>query len=204
MARKEDVFTVANFFEINTLCHWRKCPCVTKTQRYGYIWYIGSCAEPSHRSTVGCEKSAIVLKGKWHKNIRKCKMAKNHFSRSDFGSWGGFLGVLGAILYWKVVLEFWFGHPKCHFRYPQKAKMTHFCFCFRSSSIGRPSPKNGGTKNGTWGARIKILRPLFNTNPPLKPPFRHFGNHFGPWKSDFWPFYFFGHFPIEIPIEAKK
>ena len=124
MARKEDVFTVANFFEINTLCHWRKCPCVTKTQRYGYIWYIGSCAEPSHKTTVGCEKSANVLKGKWHKNIRKCKNTKNHFSRSDFGSWGGFLGVLGTSLYWKVVSEFWFGQPKCHFRYPKMAKMT--------------------------------------------------------------------------------
>ena len=52
----------------------------------------------------------------------------------------------------------------------------------------------GGTKNGTSGARIKILRPLFNTNTPLKPPFRHFGNHFGPWKSDFWPFYWFWSF----------
>ena len=62
----------------------------------------------------------------------------------------------------------------------------------------------GGTENGTSGARIKILRPLFNTNTPLKPPFRHFGNHFGPRKSDFWPFYIFGHFPIEIPIEAQK
>ena len=119
MARKEDFFTVADFFEINALNHWCNTPCVTKTQRYGYIWYIGSCVEPSHRSTVGCEKSANVLKGKWHKNIRKCKMAKNHFSRSDFGSWGGFLGVLGASLYWKVVSEFWFGHPKCHFWYPQ-------------------------------------------------------------------------------------
>ena len=52
----------------------------------------------------------------------------------------------------------------------------------------------GGTKNGTSGARIKILRPLFNTNTPLKPPFRHFGNHFGPRKSDFWPFYLFWSF----------
>ena len=26
----------------------------------------------------------------------------------------------------------------------------------------------GGTKNGTSGARIKILRPLFNTNTPPK------------------------------------
>ena len=59
-----------------------------------------------------------------------------------------------------------------------------------------------GTKNDTSGARIKILRPLFNTNtPPLKPPFRHFGNHFGPPKSDFWPFHIF---PIEIPIETEK
>ena len=30
-------------------------------------------------------------------------MAKNRFSRADLGSWGGFLGVLGASLYWKVV-----------------------------------------------------------------------------------------------------
>ena len=60
------------------------------------------------------------------------------------------------------------------------------------------------TENGTSGAWIKILRPLFNTNTPLKPPFRHFGNHFGPPKSDFWPFYIFGHFPIEIPIETEK
>ena len=27
-----------------------------------------------------------------------------------------------------------------------------------------------GTENGTWGARIKILRPLFNTNTPPKTP----------------------------------
>ena len=40
--------------------------------------------------------------------------------------------------------------------------------------------------------------------PPLEPPFKQFGNHLGPRKSDFWPFYFFGHFPIEIPIEAEK
>ena len=28
----------------------------------------------------------------------------------------------------------------------------------------------GGTKNGTSGAQIKILRPLFNTNTPPKTP----------------------------------
>ena len=62
----------------------------------------------------------------------------------------------------------------------------------------------GDTKNGTSGAQIKILRPLFNINTPLKPSLRHFRNHFGPQKSDFLPSYFFGHFPIEIPIEAEK
>ena len=56
-----------------------------------------------------------------------------------------------------------------------------------------------GTKNGSWGAWIKILRPLFNTNTPLKPPFRHFRNHFGPQKSDFWPFYFLVIFPLKFP-----
>ena len=44
------------------------------------------------------------------------------------------------------------------------------------------------TENGTFGAQIKILRSLFITNTPLKPLFRHFGNHFRPRKSDFWPF----------------
>ena len=28
----------------------------------------------------------------------------------------------------------------------------------------------GVTENGTWGAQIKILRPLFNTNTPPKTP----------------------------------
>ena len=37
---------------------------------------------------------------------------------------------------------------KCHFWYPKNCKNSNF----------------GGTKNGTSGARIKILRPLFNTN----------------------------------------
>ena len=37
----------------------------------------------------------------------------------------------------------------------------------------------GGTENGTWGAQIKILRSLFKTNTPLKPPFRHFLVNFG-------------------------
>ena len=36
----------------------------------------------------------------------------------------------------------------------------------------------GGTKNGPWGARIKILRPLFNTNTPPKTPILTFWEPF--------------------------
>ena len=34
------------------------------------------------------------------------------------------MGVLGASLYWKVILQFWFGHPKCHFWYPPNGYKT--------------------------------------------------------------------------------
>ena len=92
----------------------------------------------------------------------------------------------------KLALEVFFSqNPRSYWKASSKtAKMGVFAYF-------------GGTESGTSGARIKILRPLFNTNTPLKPQFRHFGNHFGTRKSDFWPFYFFGHFPIEIPIEAE-
>ena len=49
----------------------------------------------------------------------------------------------------------------------------------------------GGTKNGTSGAPIKILRPLFNTNQPPKPPKSHRRNRNRTTKGDFWPFYQF-------------
>ena len=57
---------------------------------------------------------------------------------------------LGASLYRKVVSEFWFGHPNCLYT-PKNAKTGRFS-------------NFGGTGNGILGARIKILRPLFNTN----------------------------------------
>ena len=53
---------------------------------------------------------------------------------------------------------------------------------------------------GTSSARIKILRPLFNSNTPPK---THFWEPF--WTPEKWflAIYFFGHFPIEIPTEAE-
>ena len=62
----------------------------------------------------------------------------------------------------------------------------------------------GDTQNGTSGARIKILRPLFNTNtPPKTPHLETLGTIFDPRKVIFGHFIHFGHFSIEIPIEAE-
>ena len=57
----------------------------------------------------------------------------------------------------------------------------------------------GGTENGTSGAQIKILRPLFNTNTPLKTHLDISGTILDPGKVIFGHFIYFGHFPIEIP-----
>ena len=51
------------------------------------------------------------------------------------------------------------------------------------------------------GLRILIRAPQV---PFLVPAKTAKMTHLGPQKSDFWPFNFFGHFPIEIPIEAEK
>ena len=79
--------------------------------------------------------------------------------------------------------------PQVPFSVPPKTpKMGHFGYF-------------GGTKNGTSGARIKILRPLFNTN---NPHLDTLGTILDPGKVMFGHFFYFGHFPIEIPIEAEK
>ena len=57
MVKKEDVSTVADIFEMNTLRHWCTNPCVIKTQRYGYIRDSGGSVESPHRTIIGCEKS---------------------------------------------------------------------------------------------------------------------------------------------------
>ena len=48
------------------------------------------------KNTVRAQR---MLKENEVKISKKRKMAKNHFSRADFGSLGDFLGVLGASLY---------------------------------------------------------------------------------------------------------
>ena len=57
MVKKEDISTVADIFEINTLQHWCTTSCVIKTQRYGYIRDSGGSVKSHHRTIIGCEKS---------------------------------------------------------------------------------------------------------------------------------------------------
>ena len=54
--KKEDFSTFIDSFEINTPRQLFIQPCVTKTERYGYIQNYGGCVEPSYRTTIGCEK----------------------------------------------------------------------------------------------------------------------------------------------------
>ena len=61
-------------------------------------------------------------------------------------------GFYGGYLYRKVVLEL---APEVPFLVPPKMGVFGYF---------------GGAENGTSGARIKILRPLFNTNTPPKTP----------------------------------
>ena len=50
----------------------------------------------------------------------------------------------------------------------------------------------------------KFWEHFYRPKPPPKPPKRHLRNPNRTSKSDFWPFFDFGHFPIEIPIEVEK
>ena len=63
-----------------------------------------------------------------------------------------------------------------------------------------PFSQFGGTRNGTSGAEIKILRPPTPPNQPPKPPKRHLRNPNRTSKSHFWPFcvflIFLPHFPL--------
>ena len=68
-------------------------------------------------------KKRPVLMGKRRKNMQNWWNGKKSILEVQFWFLGGFLGVLGASLYWKVVLEFWSGHRKCHFGTPKMAKL---------------------------------------------------------------------------------
>ena len=86
------------------------------------------------------------------------KMTKNHFSGVQNGSKSVFKGVLGGVFVLKSGLRILIRAPEVPFSVPPKRpKMGVFGYF-------------GGTENGTLGARIKILRPLFNTNTPHKTP----------------------------------
>ena len=73
------------------------------------------------------------------------------------------MGVLGGYSYWKVVLEFLFGHPKCHFWYPPKRpKWVHppGIRTFSSTSTGTSISTTLEENNGQSGAAVHS--PLYN------------------------------------------
>ena len=116
------------------------------------VWLLTLTGFPGVFSVTRCSRSDVS------QLVSECLM----FSRlnlCDSGEWGCLLEtwlmwlwwVRMGIVYWWRLQKFrlsWCLDPKCHFRYPQIG-------CFG------PFP---GTENGILGARIKILRPLFNTN----------------------------------------
>ena len=118
---------------------------------------------------VAFEKNGPCSLENGAKISKKCKMAKNHFSRGDFGSWGGFLGVLEASLYWKVVSEFWFGSPKCHFRYAQNGKNSRISLHIHNV-INHSG--NLSTWQDTWSLILErshtIVRNAVNHSPMLE------------------------------------
>ena len=69
-----------------------------------------------------------------------------------------YMGVLGEVFVLKSGIRILIQAPEVPFSVPPKQPKTPILGVF------------GGTENGTWGAQIKILRPLFNTNTPPKTP----------------------------------
>merc|ERR550534_3392242 len=86
------------------------------------------------------------------------KMAKNHPSGVQNGSQSVQMGALGGAPVLKSGPRILIRTPEVPFLVPPKTpKMGVFGYF-------------GGTENGTWGARIGILGPLFSTDAPPKTP----------------------------------
>ena len=79
------------------------------------------------------------------------------------------LGVLGASLCWKVVSEFWFGSPKCHFRYAQNGKNSRISLHIHNV-INHSG--NLSTWQDTWSLILErshtIVRNAVNHSPMLE------------------------------------
>ena len=90
------------------------------------------------------------------------------------------MGVLGGVFVLKSGLRILIRAPQVPFLVPPKTPILGVFGYF------------GGTENGTWGARIKILRPLFNTN--KNPHLDTMGTILDPGKVIFWPFFCFWSF----------
>ena len=91
------------------------------------------------------------------------------------------MGVLGGYLYWKVVLQFWFGHPKCHFRYPQNGKNSQNSKTTFQYKLAPKTPKK------TPQEPISDLEKLFLDILHFFDIFTSFSLEHGPFFSTWWP-----------------
>ena len=112
-----------------------------------------------------------VLMGKWGKKYQNnAKWPKITYPGLILVPEVAFWGVLGASLYWKVVLEFWYGHPKCNF--------CHF----------------GVPKMALWVPKSKFPKA------PKTPQKATSGTKIGPQKVIFGHFFNFAYFYVVFPL----
>ena len=112
-------------------------------------------------------------------------MDKNRFLGVQNGSQSVEMGILGGVFVMKVVLEFWFGHPKCHFWYPQNDQKGSFwgyqkwhgAWCPNQNSestfIDQNHPQN--PQKDTLGTQIGPRKVIFSHF--LFCPFSHWNSH---------------------------
>ena len=122
---------------------------------FGYTFAIKIVSNPKKKVSspwVCIWKKWPVLMGKWGKNIKKTRNGQKSlfevlfwFLRCLFGGFRGYFVLKSGLTILIRALEVPFLVP------PKRLKRPYFSHL-------------GGTRNGTSGARIKIVRPLFNTN----------------------------------------
>ena len=98
------------------------------------------------------------------------------------------MGVLRGYLYWKVVLGFWFGHPKCHFWYPQNDQNDPFWsfWGYQKWHFGCPNQNSETT--------------FIDQNHPQNPQKDTLGTQIDPRKVIFGHFAFFWYFYLIFPL----
>ena len=125
----------------------------------------------------GFEKNGPFTLQNQGQNINKLQNGHKSLFEVRFGFLrcllGGFGGGIRPI---KVISEFWFGHPKCHFWYPQNGS--------NGVILGVPKMALRVPESKFWDHFIYLI-------PPQNPQKDPLGTRIGPWKVIFGHFAFF-------------